>query len=148
MHFNAPFIKMQKIYLLILGSFIFLGCSDESKVVLPTKEYKNIEWSSADKAKNIALKHLSRNEYSSSHLIRIKESEKPHYHDTHNLTVTVLEGDSIIHFKEHKVLLHKGDVVYIPKGTYHWAENIDSEASVVFATFSPAFNGKDKRLVD
>jgi len=135
-----------KIIPIISIALLLIGCDERPKVVLPNIQYKNIEWSSSEKSKNIALKHLSRNEQSSTHLIRIKGSEKPHYHDTHNLTVTILEGDSIIHFKDQNISLHQGDVVYIPKGTYHWAENIDSEASVVFAVFSPAYKGKDNRL--
>jgi len=31
---------------------------------------------------------------------------------------------------------------------YHWAENTAANASVVFAVFSPAFDGKDKREAD
>jgi len=129
-----------------LITLAFIGCTSQSKVVFPNKGYENIEWSSSDKSKNIAVTHLTQDSYSSTHLIRIKGSEKPHYHDTHNLTVTILSGESIIHFRDHEVLLSQGDVVHIPKGIYHWAENIDSEASVVFALFSPPFKGKDKRL--
>ena len=127
----------------------FVGCSNhQPKVVFPDKGYENMEWSASAKAQNIAVFHLTQDAYSSTHLIRIKGSEKPHYHDQHDLTVTILEGESIIHFRDHEVILYQGDVIHIPKGTYHWAENIDSKASVVFATFSPAFRGKDKRLAD
>jgi mannose-6-phosphate isomerase-like protein (cupin superfamily) len=132
--------------LLILA--IFMGCSHSPKVVFPDKGYENVEWSKKEKEKNIAIRHLFRNEYSSSHLIRIRGKELPHYHDGHNLTVSVLSGKSIVHFRNHEVVLYEGDVINIPKGIYHWAENIDGEASVVLATFSPAFNGKDKRLAD
>jgi mannose-6-phosphate isomerase-like protein (cupin superfamily) len=145
---NFKIQKQIKLSLLSLVLVTFLGCSHNPKVVFPTKAYQDIIWSESEKKKNIALKHLARNEYSSSHLIRIKDREVPHYHDTHNLTVVMISGKSIIHFKEHEVVLEKGDVVTVPKGTYHWAENIDGEASVVFATFSPAFKGKDKRLAE
>ena len=130
----------------LLLLLMFIGCSDSPKVVFPDKGYENVEWSKVEKEKNIAIRHLFRNEYSSGHLIRIRGEELPHYHDRHNLTVSILSGKSIIHFKEHDVALSEGDVINIPKGVYHWAENIGSEASIVFATFSPAFKGKDKRL--
>ena len=127
----------------------FWGCNSKdevNKVAFPNQLYKNIVWESSEKEKNIAVRHLARTEHSSSHLLHIKGAEKPHFHDQHDLTVTIISGKSIIHFKEHQVVLNQGDVVSIPKGTYHWAENIDKEASVVFATFSPAYKGKDKRL--
>jgi len=137
-----------KTVLMISVALAFLGCKHEPKVVFPDKGYENIVWSASAKRQNIAVSHLTQNAYSSTHLIRIKGSEKPHYHDQHDLTVTILSGETILHFRDHEVILYQGDVIHIPKGTYHWAENIDSKASVVFATFSPAFRGLDRRLAD
>jgi len=62
--------------------------------------------------------------------------------------VTVLSGQSTIHFKDRNVKLNPGDVIFIPKGKYHWAENTDPNSSVVFAVFSPGFDGKDRRKVE
>lgn len=131
----------------VLCGLFFLGCTESPKVVFENKGYQNVVWSDAEKQQNIAIKHLARSKYSSSHLLRIKGAELPHYHDEHDLTVTIVSGKSVLHFKNHEVVLKAGDVVNIAKGTYHWAENVDSEASVVFATFSPPYKGKDKRLV-
>ena len=139
-------IKMIKKLTTLLISATFIGCTHTPQIVYPNKGYQDIEWSQAEKAKNIAIRHLSSNEYSSTHLIRLKGEETPHYHDRHNLTVMIISGESIVHFHNHEVVLYEGDVITIPKGIYHWAENIDSEASVVFAIFSPAFRGKDIRL--
>ncbi|MCJ8330239.1 MAG: cupin domain-containing protein [Lentisphaeria bacterium] len=118
------------------------------RVIFPAENLPVSDWSKADLEKNIAIKHLERTKTSSSHLIRLRGSEKPHFHDKHDLTVTVLRGESIIHFKSREQILKAGDVVHIPKGNYHWAENTGVGASVVFAVFSPAFDGKDKRFVD
>jgi len=137
---------MNKFIFIIVFPFLFIGCNDSSRVFTPHKDYKNIEWSNAEKEQNIAIKHLFRNEYSSNHLIRLKNQEPPHYHDKHNLMIMIISGKTILHFSDHEVHLKQGDVAIIPKGTYHWAENIDSEASVAFATFSPPFGGKDRRL--
>jgi mannose-6-phosphate isomerase-like protein (cupin superfamily) len=140
--------QMMKYKFLLLASFLFVGCTTHhSKVVLENKGYQNVQWTEEEKQKEIAIRHMSRTEYSSTHLLRVRGAEKPHVHDHHDLTVTVISGKSIIHFKDHEVVLEKGDVVHIPRGTYHWAENIDPEASVAFAVFSPAYKGKDKRLV-
>lgn len=135
-----------KLWLSLLIGGALLGCTHSPKVVFPDKGYQDVAWSVEEQAKPIAIRHLSRNALSSAHLIRLKGSEPPHYHDHHNLTVTLLEGRGILHFQHHEVVLEEGDVVTIPKGVYHWAENIDGEASVVFSTFSPAYQGKDMRL--
>jgi mannose-6-phosphate isomerase-like protein (cupin superfamily) len=119
-----------------------------AKVVFPTQIHGTSTWTTQEQIQAIAIHHLKRTQNLSTHLIRLQESEVPHYHDRHDLQVVLLEGSSIIHFKDHQVRVEKGDVVFIPKGTFHWAENISPKASIVFATFSPPFDGKDKRLAE
>ena len=132
--------------IVFITAMLLTACTHKPKIVFPQKGYQDVQWSATEESKNISVRHLAHTEYSSSHLIRIQGAEKPHFHDYHDLTVTIVSGKSIIHFANHEVLLEQGDVVSIPKGIYHWAENIDSEATVVFVTFSPPYRGKDKRL--
>jgi mannose-6-phosphate isomerase-like protein (cupin superfamily) len=140
---------MKKI-IFIFFSLLLVAChsNNQTKLVYPDKIYQQPEWTENELQKNIAIRHLHRSTNASTHLIRLKGSESPHYHDHHDLNVSVLSGKSTIHFKDHKVLLQPGDIIFIPKGTYHWAENSDPVASVVFALFSPAFDGKDKRKAE
>ena len=137
----------------VVCAFIALclvGCQpDEAvKLVYPDKIVQNTQWSEQDMQKDIAVQPLYRNAHTSTHLIRLKGKEFPHFHDHHDLTVSMLSGNSTLHFEHHAVLLAPGDVVFIPKGTFHWAENTHPVASVVFAVFSPAFSGKDRRRAD
>jgi len=134
----------------ILTTLFLTAChsSNPVKLVYPDKIIQHTEWTEEELKKEIAIQHLHRSTDSSTHIIRLKGKEIPHYHDKHDLNVTVLAGKSTIHFKKHKVALAPGDVIFIPKGTYHWAENGGSNASVVFAIFSPAFDGKDKRKAE
>lgn len=122
--------------------------SNPAKLVYSDKVIQQIEWSEAELKRDIAIRHLYRSSDASTHLIRLKGNERPHYHDHHDLSVTVISGKSIIHFKDHEVSLAPGDVLFISKETLHWAENVTPGASVVFAVFSPAFDGKDKRKAE
>ena len=140
---NFTLHKQTTLFLLALTSF---GYIHGTKIVFPNKIYQDTEWTKAEKEKNIAFKNLAHTKQSSSHLVRIKGQEVPHYHDSHSSIVTVISGKSILHFKDLDVTIEAGDVVNIPKGTYHWAENVDANATVVFVTFFPAYKGKDKRL--
>jgi len=119
--------------------------SEPVKLVYPDRVYQQTEWTEDERKKNISIRHIRRSADASTHLIRLKGQEFPHYHDHHDLTVSLLSGKSTIHFQDHQVSLQPGDITFIPKGTLHWAQNTDPVASVVFAVFSPAFDGKDRR---
>lgn len=140
---------MINLSLIITATFVFtlLSCQTTKygQLVYPDKLYNKIEWTEEEKAKDISVRNISGTEDSSTHLIRLQGKEFPHYHDYHDLNVTIISGRSTIHFKNRMVSLKPGDVISIPKGTYHWAENTGSESSVVFAVFSPPFDGKDRR---
>ena len=122
--------------------------SRDIKVIFPDKVYQHLEWSTDELKKDIAIRNLHRSMDASTHLIRLKGNEFPYYHDYHDLNVSVISGTSTIHFADHDVTLESGDVIFIPRGALHWAENTDAIASVVFAVFSPAFDGKDKRIAE
>ena len=105
-------------------------------------------WTQEERAKDIAIRNLQRSDSLSTHLVLVNGQEPPHYHDKHDLTAVVLSGESILHLKDKDVRLSPGSIAVIPKGTFHWTENISADGSVVFTSFSPAFDGKDRRLVD
>ncbi len=140
---------MKSAMYLFIGLFL-VACqpSDPVKLIYPDKIYQHTEWTEDEIKKDIAIRHLHRGTDSSTHLIRLKGKEFPHFHDHHDLTVAVISGTSVIHFEDHEVSLLPGDVIHIPKGTFHWGENTDPVASVVFAVFSPAFDGKDRRKAE
>lgn len=123
------------------------GCqSSPLKVLLAGQEVETVVWSEAEKAKDFAIRPIFKDADSSTVLMRMNASEPPHYHDRHGLAVTIVSGRAAINFSDRRVELSPGDVVLIPKGTYHWAEPLGAEPSVVFVVFSPAFDGKDRRL--
>lgn len=117
-------------------------------LIFPDKTLQPPAWTESERARPIAIRPLHSDADSSAFLIRLNASEMPHYHDHHDLSVTILSGSSRVHFKEHTVSAGPGDVVFIPKGSYHWAENTGPSATVLFAVFSPQYAGKDKRLAN
>ncbi len=126
---------------------LLAGCVSRpvSKIIYP-QPIALKAWTTEQKQQPVALQHLQRTESSSSHYILLNAAELPHYHDKHDLSVTIIKGESVIHFKDRAVTVYAGDVIFIPKGTYHWAENVDGNGCEIHAVFSPAFDGKDKRL--
>lgn len=124
-----------------------LAVQADGVVSLPNETPDAQDWSVEDRSKPIAIRHLYRSAGYSTHLIRIQDAEKPHVHDRHDLTVTLLTGRMVLHFDQRDVTLVPGDVVVIPLGRPHWAENVAEDASVAFVSFAPGFDGKDRRLL-
>ncbi len=120
--------------------------SNSPKIVMPDQTLTDIVWSADEKAKDFAIRPLFRDEHLSAVVMRMSANEPPHFHDRHDLAVTVIDGPVAINFRDRREVFQRGDVVLIPKGTYHWAETLGGKPGVVFVTFSPAFDGKDRRL--
>lgn len=133
--------------LLLIVQLAASPLTNAAKLVFPTETLPLDQWTTAEKQKPIAVRHLHKTDTSSTHLVRLAGAEKPHVHDSHDLTVTVLSGTSTIHIGEREEAVSAGDVIVIPKGTYHWAENNGEAASIVLTIFSPAFDGKDVRNI-
>lgn len=122
----------------------FFGCSFQGgRLISPQGIQNALPWNAADKEKNLIIKEINRSAHASYHVIHLAGSETPHTHQTHDLTVMILRGSMCIHFGEKKYVLKPGDVLSIPKGTVHWAENTGRQAGEAYAIFVPAFDEKD-----
>ena len=95
----------------------------------------------------MAIRNLWKTEDASAHIIRLRTAEKPHVHEHHDLTVFVLSGSARVFLDGKFILSHAGDVIEIPRGTLHWAENLDKDASEVYAVFTPTYDGQDSRMI-
>lgn len=146
---------MIKVISLVAAASLIAACSATTPVALSTPEYQWVspykvkplpKWTRIQRRQSVAIVNLTRSEHTSSHHILLNTRERPHYHDRHDLIITVIRGQSQIHFEDQTVVANPGDVIFIPKGTYHWAENLGDTGTEVHAIFSPAFDGKDIRL--
>lgn len=127
-----------------------ISCTQRSSPLLisPEVPYGPIVWSPEESQQDIALKTLRQTPEASFHLIRLKGTERPHVHDHHDLTVFVLSGKARVHFATRSVEVGPLDIIEIPRGHMHWAENISPGPSVVYVIFTPPFDGKDHRLIE
>jgi quercetin dioxygenase-like cupin family protein len=100
-------------------------------------------WTPDELAKPIAVRPLRRTAETSVSLIRLAGAEQPHIHKDHDLVVILLTGSARLHLGGRTVAVRAGDVMEIPRGVVHWAENTGPGASEVYAVFSPPFDGRD-----
>jgi quercetin dioxygenase-like cupin family protein len=101
----------------------------------------------ADKVKEIEVVKVNETDLMTQLLVFIRTAEVPHYHAQHDLTFTVLKGHGDLYLEGRRVRMEEGDVAFIPRGKVHFYTNT-SVVSVLLATFSPRYDGKDSVRVE
>lgn len=85
----------------------------------------------------------------SSYVIFVRNEVKAHKHEKHAEHVVVLAGMGMMTLGDKKFKIMKGDVIFIPKNTFHSVLSISKkEALKVLSVQAPFFDGKDRVLKD
>jgi mannose-6-phosphate isomerase-like protein (cupin superfamily) len=80
----------------------------------------------------------------SSFVIFIKKEVKAHKHITHAEHVIVLEGKAEMTLNDKMFPIKKGDVIFIPKNSYHSVKTTSKITLKVLSIQAPYFDGKDR----
>jgi mannose-6-phosphate isomerase-like protein (cupin superfamily) len=80
----------------------------------------------------------------SSFVIFIKKEVKMHKHLEHAEHVIVLEGSGEMTVGDKTFGIKKGDVVFIPRGTFHSVKTTSKKPLKVISLQAPFFDGKDR----
>lgn len=125
------------------------ACSRPSwQLVRPETTIPSIEWSPEEEKLDYAIHNMGGTQEASYHVVRVRTTEGPHFHDRHDLVVSITRGKIRVHLGERTVIAKVGDIIEIPRGTLHWVENLSDPASEAYAIFTPPFDGKDRRPAD
>ena len=143
---------MKKIILVVNALYVLILLSScqkmpPSQIVHPDSSTPAIEWTRDEQAQGFVIRTLRTTEEASYHVVRLRGAEKPHTHDLHDLVVFMTKGKVIFHLGDHTVNAKAGDVIEIPRGIPHWAENISEGASEAYLIFTPPFDNKDTQPV-
>ena len=81
----------------------------------------------------------------SSFVIFIRKEVKAHKHEAHAEHVVVLDGIGMMTLGDKKFKVMKGDMIYIPKNTFHSVQSISKKGPLkVLSIQTPWFDGKDR----
>src|ERR1041385_5494798 len=101
-----------------------MSAAPAGMVVTPEGPLAAITWTDVELGKDVALRTVRQTDAASYHVVRLFKAEKPHVHDRSDLSVFVLSGSVNMHFADRVVPVGPGDVVAVPQGAAHWAENV------------------------
>jgi mannose-6-phosphate isomerase-like protein (cupin superfamily) len=80
-------------------------------------------------------------------LVEARTPEKPHVHESHDLTVVLLRGRGILHVEGREHPMAAGDVVHIGRGRVHAFVTSGPEPTLGLAIFSPVLTAPDYREI-
>ncbi|HAP67517.1 MAG TPA: hypothetical protein DCQ99_06995 [Nitrospinae bacterium] len=144
----------KKCVLLIFIS-LFLACTHSKGMIYSGDEnglfqkgwIEIINGNPIGKDEDIKVTPLFKNEDGSHFIIQIRDREKPHIHETHDLTVVVKRGKGVLHIGKDELPMKCEDIAFIPKGIFHYFVNTGSEPAVAYVIFNPSYDGKDIKFI-
>ncbi len=129
-------------------AFLNFSCATSNKehvwkAVVPEGVVEKVAWTEEDLSKDPVTRNIKLTNDSSFHFLHLQGSEKPHTHDDHDLYAFMISGECRLTMAGKQFELKKDDAVFIPRGTVHWAENVDPKGSEAYVIFVPALTGPD-----
>jgi mannose-6-phosphate isomerase-like protein (cupin superfamily) len=94
------------------------------------------------------VSELGRDAHSSQHLVWIRDREKPHRHDRHDLFVVILRGHGGMRLGDEERPVGEGSILYVPRGAVHAFRNGSGDVAVAYAVYAPPFDGRDRVEVE
>jgi quercetin dioxygenase-like cupin family protein len=139
---------------LLSGLFMLTACASSSKLAI-YPPYEEGAWEAVDVEAlieanptegdwSVQVIDLEKTEGSSTHLVRVRQREKTHYHAKHDLTAIMLSGSGMLYIGKDKRSMRPGDVVTIPRRIMHEFVNESDQASVFYVIFSPPYMADDR----
>ena len=116
--------------------------SPSPRVIAPTGDVK-VAWTEAELTHDPSIRPLHADGRMSAVVLRLQGSEKPHRHVEHDLVVVLLTGRARLHLADRVVEAAPGDVMEIPRGVPHWAENIGPGACTAYVVSTPPLDPQD-----
>ena len=90
---------------------------------------------------NIYVKKIAEDSLQSAFVIWVKHSVKAHYHAEHTEIVEILSGKGQMTLNGETFIVHKHDIIVIPKGSVHSVVNLHNRPIKVLSIQSPKFDG-------
>jgi quercetin dioxygenase-like cupin family protein len=142
--------------LVVGGSLGWSGCANGSHRIFAGSEdaisYQALAAELAARpiapGENLRISLLSKTEHASVHLVQVRWGEKPHIHESHDLSVFVLRGHGEMTMGHETRVIQEGDMVHVSAGLRHFFTNRSRSPAVAVLVFSPPFDGKDTKPVE
>jgi quercetin dioxygenase-like cupin family protein len=100
--------------------------------------------SEVNQKQDISVERLFGDSLSTSFFIIVKDTVPTHKHQFHSEVVYVISGEGIIYLNDEYQKVQAGDVVFIPKNTWHAVKITGENPLEVLSVQSPGFDGTDR----
>jgi quercetin dioxygenase-like cupin family protein len=101
-----------------------------------------------DPERGAVLTEVARGEQASVNIWQMTKGLPLHLHRHHEEVIFVKSGRAEVRIGERTLTMQAGDLVLVPKNTVHSARAVGTEPFRGISVFSPAFDGKDRVVVE
>jgi mannose-6-phosphate isomerase-like protein (cupin superfamily) len=101
-----------------------------------------------DPERGAVLTEVARGEQASVNVWQMTKGLPLHLHRNHEEVIFVKSGRAEVRLGERTLTMEAGDLVLIPKNMPHSARALGEEPFRGISVFAPAFDGKDRVMVD
>ena len=132
-------MKIKTLFILV-----FTVLTSTIKVSAQVLEHQSI--TPPDDFTTVFVHKVSEDSLSSTFIIFIKDKVAMHKHEFHSENVIVLEGTATMYLDGIIYEIKPGDIIFIPKNTWHEVKVSSSIPLKVVSIQSPFFDGSDRIL--
>jgi quercetin dioxygenase-like cupin family protein len=100
-----------------------------------------------DPAMSARLTEVARGEQASVNVWQMTKGMPAHFHRNHEEVIFVKSGRAEVRIGERTLVMQPGDLALIPRNTVHTAKVLGREPFRGISVFAPAFDGKDRVMV-
>jgi quercetin dioxygenase-like cupin family protein len=101
-----------------------------------------------DPERGAVLTEVARGEQASVNVWQMTKGMPRHFHRAHEEVIFVKSGRAEVQVGARMLTAQAGDLILVPKNTPHSARAIGEEPFRGISVFAPAFDGKDRVMVD
>lgn len=118
---------------LFFSSFYIGQTVTDFDTLQPNQDYENIH-----------VQKIQTDSLSTTFAIWVKLKVRMHKHAYHTENIYVSEGEGTFYLGDDKISIKKGDLIVVPKNTWHGVDVTSETAMKVVSVQSPEFKGVDR----
>jgi mannose-6-phosphate isomerase-like protein (cupin superfamily) len=122
--------------ILLVTPLAFAEVSQERSQYINADGFTYVQWAQPTGNEPVTKRKIHDYGDSEHYWIRLYGAEQPHVNMKEDLAVFVIDGEAVLHYDRMSIVLRPGDILDIPAGKLHWAENKGPKPAEIYTIYT------------